>query len=38
MDTLKKSEKELDQLTEKKSELEKRLANPDIYTEENKEN
>jgi ATP-binding cassette subfamily F protein 3 len=37
MDTLKKSEKELEQLTEKKSELEKHLANPDIYTEENKE-
>jgi ATP-binding cassette subfamily F protein 3 len=37
MDVLKKSEKELDQLTEKKSELEKHLASPDIYTDENKE-
>ena len=37
MDALKKSEKELDQLTEKKSKLENRLASPDIYNEENKE-
>ena len=37
MDALKKSEKELDQLTEKRSELEMRLASPDIYNDENKE-
>jgi ATP-binding cassette subfamily F protein 3 len=37
MNRLKKSEQELDKLTETQSKLEKLLANPDIYTDENKE-
>ena len=37
MNKLKKSEKTLDVLIERQSELEKQLADPDIYTDENKE-
>ena len=37
MNKLKKSEQQLDELTSKKEALEKQLANPDIYLEENKE-
>ena len=38
LNALKKSEKQIDELTKKQSELEKQLADPDSYTEENKEN